>query len=73
MERSRLLNPHVKFIRSAKTVAFDVLLDELKQLRSNNGKKGWGSKEPEVLRVVKLLALDLFTAWSTSSELLRET
>jgi hypothetical protein len=67
---SRPLNPHIKLVRVAKTDAFEVLLDELKLWRKDEGRRGWGKLEPEVLRVITLITLDLFSAWSTSPELL---
>lgn len=36
----------------------------------DNGKRGSGKLEPEVLRVITLITLDLFVAWETSSDLL---
>ena len=67
---SRPLNPHIKLVPFASTETFEILLGELKQWRKNNGKRGWGKLEPEVLRVIKLITLDLFAAWLSSSELL---
>ncbi|HIC60687.1 MAG TPA: hypothetical protein EYO71_11510 [Rhodospirillales bacterium] len=67
---SRPLNPHIKLVPFASTETFETLLGELKQWRKNNGKRGWGKLEPEVLRVIKLITLDLFAAWLSSSELL---
>ena len=70
MNQSRPLTPHIKIVRLASTEAFNTLLDKLKQGRMDNGKRGWGKLEPEVLRIIKLITLDLFVAWETSSELL---
>lgn len=70
MTQSRPLNPHIKLVRLALSEAFDTLLNDLKQYRMDNGKRGWGKLEPEVLRVITLITLDLFVAWETSSDLL---
>jgi len=70
MTQSRPLNPHIKLIRLASTDAFSTLLDNLKQQRMDNGKRGWGKLEPEVQRLIKLITLDLFVAFQTSQELL---
>jgi hypothetical protein len=70
MTHSRPLNPHIKLVRLASVETFDTLLIELKQWRKDNGKRGWGKLEPAVLRVVKLITLDLLTAWLSSPELL---
>lgn len=70
MTQSRPLSPYIKLVRLASTEAFNTLLNELKQLREDNDKRGWGKLEPEVLRVIKLITLDLFVAFETSPELL---
>jgi hypothetical protein len=70
MTQSCPLNPHIKLVRLASTEAFNTLLNELKQPREDNDKRGLGKLEPEVLRVITLIALDLFIAWETSLELL---
>ena len=70
MTQSRPLNHHIKLVRLALSEAFDTLLNDLKQYRMDNGKRGWGKLEPEVLRVIKLITLDLFVAFETSPELL---
>ena len=67
---SRPLNPHIKLVPFASTETFETLLGELKQWRKDNGKRGWGKLEPEVLRVIKLITLDLFAARLSSSEIL---
>ena len=70
MTQSRPLNPHIKLVRLALSEAFDTLLNDLKQYRMDKGKRGRGKLEPEVLRVITLITLDLFVAWETSSDLL---
>ncbi len=70
MTHSRPLNPHIKLVRLASDGTFDILLSELKQSRMSNGIRGWGKLEPEVRRIIKLISLDLFSAWMTSPELL---
>jgi hypothetical protein len=69
-ELSRAPNLNIKLVPQASTDTFQVLLDELKLWRKNEGKRAWGKLEPEVLRIIELIMLDLFTAWTSSPELL---
>ena len=60
---SRSLNHKVRLLSSASPEVFQVLLGELKKWRKAEGKRGWGKQEAEVLRLIQIVTLDLYSAW----------
>ena len=66
---SRSLNHKVRPLPSASPEVFHVLLGELKKWRKAEGKRGWGKQEAEVLRLIQIVTLDLYSAWIASPRL----
>lgn len=66
---SRSLNHKVRLLSSASPEVFQVLLGELKKWRKAEGKRGWGKQEAEVLRLIQIVTLDLYSAWIASPRL----
>ena len=47
-------------------------MNDLKKVRQDNGKRSWGKLEPEVLRVINLITLNLFIVRAISKNVLSD-